>query len=113
MGLELPMNLMIGTTVTAQPVETNPATGNRVKLTLEVVTSERIKVRPELGLDQEHGYLTRPVLKCSAKIVDTGLGTMLLKADVWLLPGMGVVKAQGQAFGVFSVLDLVEFHTPA
>ncbi|AXK38024.1 hypothetical protein [Crenobacter cavernae] len=112
-GLELPMNLTIGTTVTAQPEQTNPATGSPVKLTLQVVTSERITVRPELGLDQENGYLTRPVLKCSAHLQDIRLGTSLLKADIWLLPGLGVVKAQGQAFGVFSILDLVEFHTPA
>ncbi len=112
-GLALPMNLVVGETITAQPNEQNPATGGQMVITFHVDAVEKVKVRPQLALDQEAGFLVHQVVKSTVVVKDTNLGTVLARFELWLLPGLGLVKSAGQAFGVFTILDLIEFHTPA
>jgi hypothetical protein len=111
-GLALPMHLIVGNTISATPDQSNPATSNRMLVTYHIDKFERIHVRPELQLDQENGILTAPCIKTSLIVKDEKLGTKLASFEIWLLPGFGVVRSGGQAFGVSTVLDLIELHMP-
>ena len=106
-GLKLPLHLLTGDTIQVQPVEANPATGNRMHLIVRVKEMIEMTLNPGTQIDTPVD-----VLKCNLTIKDAGLGTVLANTDVWLSPGLGLVKSNGQAFGVFSVLDLVETHLP-
>ena len=92
-----PANVTLNAVSTTNPNYKNPATGNNTLWITRFDTVEDIAV-------PAGKYAKCARLELIVK--DEKLGTVLAKMDMWLAPGVGMVKRQGQFFGVFYVQQL-------
>jgi hypothetical protein len=92
-----PANVTLNTVATTNPNYKNPATGNNTIWTTRFDALEDVAVPA--------GKYPK-CARLELVIKDEKLGTVLAKMNMWLAPGVGMVKRQGQFFGVFYVQQL-------
>jgi hypothetical protein len=95
-----PANFEVGKAITTNPNYKNPATGNMTLWTTAIGAIEDITVP---------AGTYKGCARLELQIKDEKLGTVLAKMNMWLAPGVGMVKRQGQFFGVFYVQQLTKF----
>ena len=92
-----PAAVTLNATQVTNPNFKNPATGNNTIWTTRFDTVEDIAVPA--------GKYPK-CARLELVIKDEKLGTILAKMNMWLAPNVGMVKRQGQFFGVFYVQQL-------
>lgn len=95
-----PANVTLNAVSTTNPNFKNPATGNFTIWTTKFDTVEDIAVPA--------GKFAK-CARLELVIKDEKLGTILAKMNMWLAPNVGMVKRQGQFFGVFYVQQLTSY----
>ena len=93
----------IGKTHVTVPEIANPATGNRTKWTVKALRMETVTVPA--------GTFS-PCIHFNLNIRDKGHGSQLANIDMWYAKGYGLVKRQGQLFGVFLLEELIRHNLP-
>ena len=92
-----PANVTLNAVQTTNPNFKNPATGNNTIWTTAFDAIEDVSVPA--------GKYPK-CARLALSIKDEKLGTVLAKINMWLAPNVGMVKRQGQFFGVFYVQQL-------
>jgi hypothetical protein len=95
-----PANFTLNAVTTTNPNFANPATGNKTIWTTAISAIEDVQVPA--------GTFAK-CLRLELTIKDEKLGTNLAKMNMWLAKDIGMVKRQGQFFGVFYVQQLTSY----